>query len=83
MEDLRKALEEKLKTLSPERFEAVCWLLEHWTILKAIVAGEPLTEAACREEMGRAAREGDCRLQVLIALYQVWQKPQKTPPPVS
>ena len=83
MEDLRKALEEKLKTLSPERFEAGCWLVEHWTILKTIAAGEPLTEAACREEMGRAAREGDGRLQVLIALYQVWQKAQKTPPPVS
>ena len=78
MEDLRKALVEKLKTLSPERFEAVCWLLEHWTILKAIVAGEPLNEEVCLEEMGRAAREGDGRLQVLIALYQVWQKPQKT-----
>lgn len=83
MEERRKALVEKLKTLSPERFEAVCWLMEHWTILKAIVAGEPLNEEVCLEEMGRAAREGDGRLQVLIALYQVWQKPQKTPPPVS
>ena len=35
MEERRKALVEKLKTLSPERFEAVCWLMEHWTILKA------------------------------------------------
>lgn len=52
MEDLRKALEEKLKTLSPEMFEAVCWLVEHWTILKTIAAGEPLTESACRRGDG-------------------------------
>ena len=83
MEDLRKELVEKLKALSPDMFEAVCWLLEHWTILKAIVASEPLNEEVCLEEMGRAAREGDCRLQVLIALYQIWQKSQETPLPVS
>lgn len=45
MEDPRKALREKLKTLSPEMLEAVGWLVEHWTVLKAIAAGEPLTEA--------------------------------------
>ena len=83
MEDPRKALKEKLKTLSPEILEAVGWLVEHWTVLKAIAAGEPLTEAACREEMERVAREGDCRLRVLIALHRVWQESQKTPPPAS
>ena len=39
MEDPRKALREKLKTLSPEMLEAVGWLVEHWTVLKAIAAG--------------------------------------------
>lgn len=29
MEDPRKALKEKLKTLSPEMLEAVGWLVEH------------------------------------------------------
>lgn len=48
----QESTEEKLKTLSPEMLEAVGWLVEHWTVLKAIAAGEPLTEAACREEMG-------------------------------
>ena len=71
MEDPRKALKEKLKTLSPEMLEAVGWLVEHWTVLKAIA------------EMERAAREGDCRLRVLIALHRVWQESQKTPPPAS